>query len=141
MAIFRTTKDVSGYALVLDGFATLEWREGDHDRAMRIAGAAAALQNISGVGLAERNREATEFFPQELTEAGAAGRRLRGGAAADARAGDSPGTPRGRGILAGGQLIRCRHEGLPGFCAQDEPHYLERGIARQVLDDRGDGHP
>ncbi len=66
MAIFRTTKDVSGYALVLDGFATLEWREGDHDRAMRIAGAAAALQNISGVGLAERNREATEFFPQEL---------------------------------------------------------------------------
>jgi tetratricopeptide (TPR) repeat protein len=64
--IFRKTQDISGYALLLDGFATLEWRHGDRDRAMTIAGAAAALQDFSGVGLAQRNREVTEFFPEEL---------------------------------------------------------------------------
>jgi predicted ATPase/class 3 adenylate cyclase len=64
--IFRKTQDISGYALILDGFATLEWRDGDRDRAMTIAGAAAALQDFSGVGLAQRNREVTEFFPQDL---------------------------------------------------------------------------
>jgi hypothetical protein len=64
--IFRKTQDISGYALLLDGFATLEWRDGNRDRAMTIAGAAAALQDFSGIGLAQRNREVTEFFPEEL---------------------------------------------------------------------------
>jgi predicted ATPase/class 3 adenylate cyclase len=64
--IFRTTHDLSGYALVLDSFATLEWQEGNRDLAMRIAGGAAALQDLSGVGLAQRNREVTQFFPEEL---------------------------------------------------------------------------
>lgn len=66
LEIFRATNDVSGYALVLDGFASLEWRAGDRDRAMRIAGAAAALQDFTGVGLAQRNREVAEFFPEDF---------------------------------------------------------------------------
>ncbi|HSM38768.1 MAG TPA: hypothetical protein VK838_05490, partial [Candidatus Limnocylindrales bacterium] len=82
IGIFSQTHDVSGYALVLDGFATLEWRAGDRERAMRIAGAAAALQDLSGVGLAQRNREIAQFFPQDLlteaplAEAYAEGQRL-----------------------------------------------------------------
>ena len=44
--IFRETDDMTGYALVLDGFAALEWGEGERDRAMRIAGCAAALHDV-----------------------------------------------------------------------------------------------
>jgi hypothetical protein len=64
--IFRDTNDVSGYALVLDGFASIEWLAGHRDRAMRIAGAASAIQDVSGVGLAARNREYAQFFPADL---------------------------------------------------------------------------
>jgi predicted ATPase/class 3 adenylate cyclase len=80
--IFSATGDVSGYALVLDGFAAIEWLAGDRDRAMRIAGAASAIQDVSGVGLAQRNREYAQFFPQDLlseaplAEAYAAGKQL-----------------------------------------------------------------
>jgi tetratricopeptide (TPR) repeat protein len=66
--IFQETDDISGYALVLDGFAALEWLTGNRDLAMRIAGAAAAIQDVSGVGLAQRNREQTQFFPADLLE-------------------------------------------------------------------------
>jgi tetratricopeptide (TPR) repeat protein len=68
MSIFGATQDVSGYALVLDGFASLEWRVGDRQRAMRLAGAAAALQDVTGVGLAARNRVVTSFYPEQVTE-------------------------------------------------------------------------
>jgi predicted ATPase/class 3 adenylate cyclase len=82
LAIFQKTNDVSGYALILDAFATLEWKGGNRDRAMRIAGAAATLQDLSGVGLAQRNRAIAEFFPQDLlneaplADAYAAGQKL-----------------------------------------------------------------
>jgi predicted ATPase len=66
LSIFQETDDLSGYALVLDGFASLEWLSGDRDLAMRIAGAAAAIQDVSGVGLAQRNREYAQFFPADL---------------------------------------------------------------------------
>jgi len=70
LQIFRENKDVSGYALVLDGFGTLAWLEGDADLAVRISGAAAAIQDLSGVGLAEVNRNIAGFFPRELAAQG-----------------------------------------------------------------------
>jgi predicted ATPase/class 3 adenylate cyclase len=63
IAIFRETDDLTGYALVLDGFAALEWTHGDHELAMRIAGAASELENVAGVGLAEVNRKFAGFYP------------------------------------------------------------------------------
>ena len=66
LEIFQETHDLSGYALVMDGFASIEWLAGNRDLAMRIAGAAAAIQDVSGVGLAVRNREYAQFFPAEL---------------------------------------------------------------------------
>jgi tetratricopeptide (TPR) repeat protein len=80
--IFEETHDLSGYALVLDGFASMEWLAGNKDRAMRIAGAASAIQDVSGVGLAQRNRQYAQFFPADLldqaplAEAYAEGQRL-----------------------------------------------------------------
>ncbi len=82
LQIFQDTHDLSGYALVLDGFASIDWLAGQKDRAMRIAGAAAAIQDVSGVGLAQRNRQYAQFFPAELlneaplAEAYAEGQRL-----------------------------------------------------------------
>jgi predicted ATPase/class 3 adenylate cyclase len=82
IAIFRETEDLTGYALVLDGFATLEWAHGDRERGMQIAGASAAVQDVSGVGLAEVNRKFAQFFPEanladpQLAEAYAAGKRM-----------------------------------------------------------------
>jgi tetratricopeptide (TPR) repeat protein len=82
LQIFQETHDLSGYALVLDGFASVEWLAGERDRAMRIAGAAAAIQDVSGVGLAVRNRQYAQFFPADLlseaplAEAYAEGQRL-----------------------------------------------------------------
>jgi predicted ATPase/class 3 adenylate cyclase len=64
LAIFRETDDLTGYTLVLDGFASLEWTHGDHELAMRIAGAASAVQDVAGVGLAEVNRKFAQFFPE-----------------------------------------------------------------------------
>ncbi len=66
LALFQETNDLTGYALVLDGFAALEWADGHRDHAMRIAGAAAKLQDLTGVGLAQRNRDVAQFFPQDL---------------------------------------------------------------------------
>jgi predicted ATPase/class 3 adenylate cyclase len=66
LGLFQETNDVTGYALVLDGFASLEWAAGERDRAMKIAGAAAAISDVAGGGLAQRNREIDQFFPQEL---------------------------------------------------------------------------
>jgi tetratricopeptide (TPR) repeat protein len=63
---FRETEDVTGYALVLDGIAALDWQLGDKDRAMKISGAATAIHDVRGIGLAEINREASQFFPEDL---------------------------------------------------------------------------
>jgi predicted ATPase/class 3 adenylate cyclase len=66
LAIFRETDDVTGYALVLDGLAVVEWGEGDRRRAMTIAGAATELRNVQGVGLADINRATEGFYPEQL---------------------------------------------------------------------------
>jgi predicted ATPase/class 3 adenylate cyclase len=66
--IFRETEDLTGYVIVLDGFAALEWATGDRDVAMRISGAASTLQDVAGVGLAQINREVAQFFPEEMLQ-------------------------------------------------------------------------
>jgi len=82
LAIFRETEDMTGYALVLDGLAVVDWGEGDRERAMKIAGAAAEITNVQGMGLAEINRQTSQFYPedmlseQELADSYAAGRKL-----------------------------------------------------------------
>ena len=82
LAIFRETEDMTGYALVLDGLAVVDWGEGDRERAMKVAGAAAEITNVQGMGLAEINRQTSQFYPedmlaeQELAEAYAQGRKL-----------------------------------------------------------------
>ena len=68
LAIFGETGDLTGYALVLDGFASLEWLEGNRDHAMRLAGAAAAIQDVGGIGLARVNRELVGFSPADLAD-------------------------------------------------------------------------
>jgi predicted ATPase len=82
LSIFGETNDLTGYALVLDGIAVLEWGLGDRTRAMMIAGAAAEITKVQGMGLAEINRQTSQFYPedmlaeQELAEAYAEGRKL-----------------------------------------------------------------
>ena len=62
--------------------AVVEWGRGDRDRAMKIAGAVAEIQNVQGMGLAEINRQTSQFYPedmlseQDLADAYAAGRKL-----------------------------------------------------------------
>jgi len=68
MQIFRETGDLTGYVLVLDGFAGLEWSFGDRDKAMRLAGAAVAIQDVTGLGLAQVNRQNVQFYPEELLQ-------------------------------------------------------------------------
>jgi predicted ATPase/class 3 adenylate cyclase len=82
LAIFRETEDMTGYALVLDGIAAVEWGAGDRQRAMMIAGAAAQITMVQGMGLAEINRQTSQFYPedmlseQQLSDAYARGRQL-----------------------------------------------------------------
>ena len=66
LEIFRQTEDVTGYALVLDGIAALHWLAGNEDVAMQLSGAAARITDVGGIGLAKVNRDAAEFFPQDL---------------------------------------------------------------------------
>jgi predicted ATPase/class 3 adenylate cyclase len=68
LPLFVEGDDKSGYALLFDGFATLEWAEGDVPRAMRLAGYAAATERSAGTGLAKINREFAGFFPETLME-------------------------------------------------------------------------
>jgi tetratricopeptide (TPR) repeat protein len=82
LPIFVAAGDRSAYGLIFDGFATLEWSEGNVDLAVRLAGYAAAEERSSGTGLAKLNREFAGFFPEQLmtdpslAEAYAEGQRL-----------------------------------------------------------------
>jgi predicted ATPase len=68
LAIFRETEDVTGYALVLDGLAVVDWGEGDRERAMRIAGAATEIRNVQEIGLADINRQTAQFYPEDMLD-------------------------------------------------------------------------
>jgi len=67
LPLFTTSGDKSGYGLIFDGFATLEYADGDVPRAVRLAGYAAAEEQSAGTGLAKVNREYAGFFPETLT--------------------------------------------------------------------------
>ena len=66
LAIFAESADVSGYTLVLDSMAGLAFREGDRQRAARIAGAVATLERTTGTGLNTANREFARYDPTPL---------------------------------------------------------------------------
>jgi len=51
LRLFIELRDLSGYALVLRGFATLEWSDGRHEAAARLAGASDQIEQRSGVSL------------------------------------------------------------------------------------------
>jgi predicted ATPase/class 3 adenylate cyclase len=66
LAIFAESADVSGYTLVLDSMAALAAREGDRQRAARIAGAVATLERTTGTGLNAINRDFARYDPTPL---------------------------------------------------------------------------
>ena len=66
LPIFVENDDKSGYGLLFDGFATLEWSNGNVDLALKLAGYANASEQSSGTGLAEVNREFAGFYPDSL---------------------------------------------------------------------------
>ncbi|HYM53620.1 MAG TPA: tetratricopeptide repeat protein, partial [Candidatus Dormibacteraeota bacterium] len=68
LPLFTETEDKSSYGLIFDGFATLEWAEGDVVRAMRLAGYGAATERSAGTGLASLSREVAGFIPEALAE-------------------------------------------------------------------------
>ncbi|MEP7082075.1 MAG: adenylate/guanylate cyclase domain-containing protein [Chloroflexota bacterium] len=63
---FRSSGDLSGYALVLDGLAAVAFDGGHRTYAMRVAGGADAIQRQGGAHLARRNREWAGFYPERL---------------------------------------------------------------------------
>ncbi|MDP9244860.1 MAG: tetratricopeptide repeat protein, partial [Chloroflexota bacterium] len=66
LRIFAEADDVTGYVLVLDGYAALAEREGDRERAARLSGAVVALEASSGTGLNPANRRLMDFNPEYL---------------------------------------------------------------------------
>jgi predicted ATPase/class 3 adenylate cyclase len=67
LPLFTAIEDKSGYALIFDAFAALEWAEGDVKRAVRLDGYASATERSTGTGLAKMTREFAGFFPTTLT--------------------------------------------------------------------------
>ena len=65
---FAEADDLSGYALVLDGMAATAYQLGEVAMAVRLAGAASAIQTSGGTQLGELNRAWNEFRPQDLID-------------------------------------------------------------------------
>ena len=68
LELFRASGDLSGYALVFDGFAVTAFLANDLPRSMRLAGAANSVQTQGGAILGRLNREWSEFFPERLVD-------------------------------------------------------------------------
>jgi predicted ATPase/class 3 adenylate cyclase len=68
LPLFTAIEDKSGYALIFDAFAALDWTEGNVKRAVRLAGYASATEASTGTGLAKMTREFAGFFPTTLTD-------------------------------------------------------------------------
>ena len=68
LPLFTAIEDKSGYALIFDAFAALDWTEGDVKRAVRLAGYASATEASTGTGLAKMTREFANFYPTTLTD-------------------------------------------------------------------------
>jgi predicted ATPase/class 3 adenylate cyclase len=69
--IFRSTDDVTGYALVFDAFAAIAHLAGDDEAAARLAGFATATERLAGSGLGAANRDLANFDPDQLRAASA----------------------------------------------------------------------
>jgi predicted ATPase/class 3 adenylate cyclase len=63
---FEETDDVSGYSLAFDGFAASAYQQDMVEEAMRLAGAASAIQRAGGSDLGKLNREWSDFHPERL---------------------------------------------------------------------------
>jgi predicted ATPase/class 3 adenylate cyclase len=66
LGYFVASDDLSGFALVFDGFAASAYLLGDHVLAMRLAGAARTIQAAGGTQLGALNRAWNEFNPDDL---------------------------------------------------------------------------
>jgi predicted ATPase/class 3 adenylate cyclase len=66
--IFDDAGDVTGYVLVLDGFAAIAFDEEDWERAARLSGAVSTLERRTGTGLAPLNRFLLRFEPDRLRD-------------------------------------------------------------------------
>ncbi|HEY8921561.1 MAG TPA: hypothetical protein VIN32_02910, partial [Candidatus Limnocylindria bacterium] len=66
LPLFTEIEDKSGYALIFDAFAALDWTEGNVKRAVLLAGYASATEASTGTGLAKMTREFAGFFPTAL---------------------------------------------------------------------------
>jgi predicted ATPase/class 3 adenylate cyclase len=66
LRVFEDAGDVSGYVLVLDAIAFLALRAGDRQRAARLSGAVAILEQRTGTGLNPPNRAVIGFDPAPL---------------------------------------------------------------------------
>lgn len=66
LAYFEEADDLSGFALVFDGYAASAYRQGQTELAMRLAGAANAIQHAGGTELGKLNREWSDFHPEAL---------------------------------------------------------------------------
>jgi hypothetical protein len=66
LRVFRDAGDVSGYVLILDALAFLALRAGDGERAARLSGAVATLEQRTGTGLNPPNRAVLGFDPEPL---------------------------------------------------------------------------
>jgi predicted ATPase/class 3 adenylate cyclase len=65
---FAENEDRSGYSLAFDGFAASAYHQGMVEVAMRLTGAASALQQTGGSELGKLNREWSDFHPERLLE-------------------------------------------------------------------------
>ncbi len=68
LEIFHAARDITGYTLVLDGFALLADRSGDPPLAARLSGAVHRLELETGTGLNLWNREVLGFNPALIAE-------------------------------------------------------------------------
>jgi predicted ATPase/class 3 adenylate cyclase len=99
LGIFADVDDMSGMALLINGFAILALKRGDPDRAARLHGARLAVEAATGIGLASQSvptgmeddfRTLSERFPEPFAEGSAMGAQA---AIAYALAGAAEATP------------------------------------------------
>ncbi len=86
LEIFRAARDITGYTLVLDGFALLASLSGNLSLAARLSGAVHRLELDTGTGINLWNREILGFNPAVIAEDPAHQAEWEAGMALDAEA-------------------------------------------------------
>ena len=134
--IFRSTDDVTGYALVFDAFGAIAHLAGDDVAAARLAGLATATEHLAGSGLGAANRDLAKFDPERLRAESpefavgfALGQRMELGGRRAARPSGGEAGAAGlgrRGEVAAGEDDEGPDDGHHGGDAQDgEVHRIE----------------